>query len=41
MQGMTRAGTAPRAGQMAPSGGSVGGTSCVKILIWTKGHLGL
>jgi Carboxypeptidase regulatory-like domain/TonB-dependent Receptor Plug Domain len=41
MQGMTRAGTAPHAGQLAPSGGSVGGTSCVKILIWTKGHLGL
>ena len=39
MQGMTR--TAPRAGQLGPSGGSVGGTSCVKILIWTKGHLGL
>jgi hypothetical protein len=30
-----------RAGTMMPSGGSGGGTGCMKVIIWTKGRLGL
>jgi hypothetical protein len=32
---------ARRAGTMGASGGSSGGTSCMKIVIWTKSRLGL
>jgi hypothetical protein len=32
---------ARRAGTMMPSGGSGGGTGCMKVIIWTKGRLGL
>jgi hypothetical protein len=37
---MGRAGT-PRPGTMGSNGGSGGGTGCMKVIIWTKGRLGL
>jgi len=37
---MGRAGT-PRPGTMGTNGGAGGGTGCMKVIIWTKGRLGV